>query len=82
MTTGKIKMEKLVEDGFMPLIQQKDRHVKILERVCVVTFEVREVPFDRVRACASSTSRSQPLTFYLAAIHSSLQHLNSTDSGL
>ena len=30
MITGKIKMSKLVDDGYMPLINEKDKHVKIL----------------------------------------------------
>ena len=30
MITSKIKMEDLVEEGFMPLIKEKDKHVKIL----------------------------------------------------
>lgn len=30
MITGKIKMNKLVDDGYMPLIHEKDKHVKIL----------------------------------------------------
>ena len=30
MITGKIKMQDLVESGYMPLINEKDKHVKIL----------------------------------------------------
>lgn len=30
MITGKIKMQNLVEEGYMPLINEKDKHVKIL----------------------------------------------------
>ena len=30
MITGKIKMQNLIEEGYMPLINEKDKHVKIL----------------------------------------------------
>jgi len=30
MITSKIKIDRVVEDGFMPLIHEKDKHVKIL----------------------------------------------------
>lgn len=30
MITSKIKMENIVQDGFVPLIKEKDKHVKIL----------------------------------------------------
>jgi threonine dehydrogenase-like Zn-dependent dehydrogenase len=30
MITGKIKMQNLVKEGYMPLINEKDKHVKIL----------------------------------------------------
>lgn len=33
MITSKIKMDNLVDDGFMPLIHNKDKHVKILVEV-------------------------------------------------
>ncbi|KAL8670048.1 MAG: hypothetical protein Q9168_005394 [Polycauliona sp. 1 TL-2023] len=34
MITGKIKMNEVVEKGFIPLIEEKDKHVKILVEVC------------------------------------------------
>ena len=30
MITGKIKIDRVPEDGFKPLIEEKDKHVKIL----------------------------------------------------
>ena len=30
MITSKIKIDRIVEDGFKPLIEEKDQHVKIL----------------------------------------------------
>ena len=30
MITSKIKIDRVVEDGFKPLIEEKDKHVKIL----------------------------------------------------
>ena len=30
MITGKIRIDRVAEDGFKPLIEEKDRHVKIL----------------------------------------------------
>lgn len=30
MITGRIKLENLIQDGFMPLIKEKDKNVKIL----------------------------------------------------
>lgn len=30
MITGKIKLENLIDEGFTPLIEEKDKHVKIL----------------------------------------------------
>lgn len=30
MITSKIKMDKLVDDGYLALINEKDKHVKIL----------------------------------------------------
>ena len=30
MITGKIKIDRIAEDGFRPLIEDKDKHVKIL----------------------------------------------------
>jgi hypothetical protein len=30
MITNKIRIDRLVEDGFTPLVEEKDKHVKIL----------------------------------------------------
>ncbi|KAK5262705.1 hypothetical protein LTR40_014926, partial [Exophiala xenobiotica] len=30
MITGKIKIDRVPEDGYRPLIEEKDKHVKIL----------------------------------------------------
>ena len=30
MITGKIPMDRLVDDGYWPLIKEKEKHVKIL----------------------------------------------------
>ena len=30
MITSKIRMDRIAEDGFTPLIEEKDKHVKIL----------------------------------------------------
>jgi threonine dehydrogenase-like Zn-dependent dehydrogenase len=30
MITSKIRIDRIVEDGFKPLIEEKDKHVKIL----------------------------------------------------
>jgi threonine dehydrogenase-like Zn-dependent dehydrogenase len=30
MITSKIKIDRIAEDGFKPLIEEKDKHVKIL----------------------------------------------------
>lgn len=30
MITGKIRIDRIAEDGFKPLMEQKDKHVKIL----------------------------------------------------
>jgi threonine dehydrogenase-like Zn-dependent dehydrogenase len=30
MITGKIRIDRIAEDGFKPLIEEKDKHVKIL----------------------------------------------------
>lgn len=33
MITGKIQMDEIVEKGFKPLVEEKDKHVKILVEV-------------------------------------------------